>query len=172
MAKPADGNFAPYRSSPQEIGWVRTQEIVQVPRRRAHILTLGRIHGGRRDQQALRQTSADAVDQAWRIPVAPDAHAHTRRHPPTVVRAPLDPLACGLSDAIRPAADQFRPHEMRRQSRCRRLCGSQSVSAGAASVPRTRALINRCAQPQGRTVVSGPWRAVNGRHRKRAQRRS
>jgi hypothetical protein len=73
-----------------------------VPRRRAHILMPGRIHGERRDQQALRQTSADAVDQAWRTPVAPDAHAGTRRHSPATVRALVSGL--GKRHCAQPSA--------------------------------------------------------------------
>jgi hypothetical protein len=48
-----------------------------VPRRRAHILMPSGIHGERRDQQVLRQTSADGVDQAWRTPCSRCAREHS-----------------------------------------------------------------------------------------------
>ena len=64
-----------------------------IPRRRTYLVVPGRIHGERRHQQAFRQASADAVDEARCAPAAADPNAHARWHAPASLRAMVSRLA-------------------------------------------------------------------------------
>src|ERR1700712_4623387 len=64
-----------------------------VPRRRTDLVMPGRSYGECYDQQALRQTPADTVDEARRAPAVADPNTGARWHAPASLRERYPGLA-------------------------------------------------------------------------------